>query len=160
VVWGLIGPSRIFSPGQIYSGLFLFFIVGAVASVAIWLAAQRWPKSAARYLLAPLIFGGAGAIPPATPLNYLSWGVVGFVFQYWIKRRWFGWWSRLNFLTSSGLDLGLALSTLTIFFAFTLNNIGAPDWWGNSVVAGTMDVQDTAVQVVLPQGQTFGPKTW
>lgn len=160
VIWGLIGPARMFSPGQIYSSLFFFFILGAIAPVAIYLAAKRWPTSLARYLMAPLIFGGASAIPPATPLNYLSWGVVGYLFQYVIKNRHFGWWSRLNFLTSSGLDLGLALGTLVIFFAFTLNDVNPPAWWGNEIVASTMDYKGTAVQVVLPEGQTFGPASW
>ncbi|KAI4601885.1 hypothetical protein KJ359_010751 [Pestalotiopsis sp. 9143b] len=160
VIWGLIGPARIFSPGQIYSGLFWFFLLGAITPVIIFFAAKKWPKSPIKYLMAPVIFGGAGAIPPATPLNYLSWGIVGFVFQYLIKNRHFAWWSRLNFLTSSGLDLGLALSTLVIFFAFTLNNINPPAWWGNTVITTTMDYQDTAIQTVLPPGETFGPATW
>ncbi|KAH8199653.1 hypothetical protein TruAng_006183 [Truncatella angustata] len=160
VIWGLIGPARIFSPGQVYSGLFIFFVIGAITPVILYYAAKKWPKSPVKYLMAPLIFGGAGAIPPATPLNYLSWGIVGFIFQYLVKKRHFNWWSRLNFLTSSGLDLGLALSTLFIFFAFTLNNIDPPDWWGNRIVAATMDAKNTAIQMVLPEGQTFGPATW
>ncbi|KAF7546861.1 hypothetical protein G7046_g9183 [Stylonectria norvegica] len=160
VIWGLLGPARMFSPGQVYQGLFLFFIVGAVLPIIIYLAAKRWPKSWLKYIMAPLIFGGAGAIPPATPLNYLSWGIVGFVFQFWIKKRHFAWWSRLNFLTSSALDLGLALSTLVIFFAFTMHDIDPPDWWGNSVVTTTMDVQGTAVLSHLPAGERFGPETW
>lgn len=77
-----------------------------------------------------------------------------------IRKRHFNWWSRLNYLTSSGLDLGLALSTLVIFFAFTLNNINPPSWWGNNVVFSTMDAQDKAIQVVLPPGSTFGPTKW
>ncbi|KAI0851754.1 small oligopeptide transporter [Daldinia vernicosa] len=160
VIWGLIGPSRVFSPGQIYSGLLTFFVVGAVAPIVFWFAARRWPRSGAKYLMAPLIFGGAGSIPPATPLNYLSWGVVGYIFQYVIKKRHFRWWSRLNYLTSAGLDLGLALGTLVIFFVFTLNEIEAPRWWGNDVVTGTMDYQGKAIQVVLPPGETFGPEVW
>lgn len=160
MIWGLIGPARIFSPGQIYSGLFWFFLIGAITPVIIYFAAKKWPKSPIKYLMAPVIFGGAGAIPPATPLNYLSWGIVGFVFQYLIKNRHSNWWNRLNFLTSSGLDLGLALSTLVIFFAFTLNNINPPEWWGNTVITTTMDYQDTAIQTVLPPGETFGPATW
>lgn len=110
--------------------------------------------------MAPLIFGGAGAIPPATPLNYFSWGIVGFIFQYWIKKRHFGWWGRLNFLTSCGLDLGLALGTLFIFFAFTMHGIEAPKWWGNEIVDSTMDAQGTAVQGQVASGQVFGPKSW
>lgn len=160
VIWGLLGPARIFSPGQVYSGLFIFFGIGAVVPAIIYFSAKKYPKSPLKYLIAPVIFGGAGSIPPATPLNYLSWGIVGFVFQYLIKKRNFRWWSRLNFLTSSGLDLGLALATLVIFFAFTLNNIDPPNWWGNNVITTTMDFQDTAIQTVLPPGQTFGPSTW
>lgn len=160
VIWGLIGPARIFSPGQIYSALFWFFVVGAVVPVAIYYSARKWPKSPVKYLMAPLIFGGAAAIPPATPLNYLSWGIVGFIFQKLIRKRYFGWWSRLNYLTSSGLDLGLALSTLFIFFAFTLNEVQAPVWWGNTIVSATMDAQDTAVQKVVAPGEHFGPAVW
>ena len=160
VIWGLIGPSRIFSPGAIYAGLFWFFVVGAIVPVLIYLATKRWPKSPARFLIAPLIFGGAGSIPPATPLNYLSWGMVGFVFNFWIKRRHHAWWSRLNFLTSSGLDLGLALATLFIFFAFTLHDIQPPKWWGNDIVGTTLDVQGTAVQAHVSDAQHFGPTSW
>lgn len=160
VIWGLIGPARIFSPGQIYQGLFIFFGVGAITPVIFFYAARKWPKSPVKYLMAPVIFGGSGSIPPASPLNYLSWGIVGFLFQYLIKKKHFAWWSRLNFLTSSALDLGLALSTLVIFFAFTLNEIDPPKWWGNDIVTSTMDFQDTAIQVVLPPGQTFGPSVW
>lgn len=160
VIWGLIGPDRMFSPGRIYGGLFLFFIVGAIVPVLIYVYVKRRPKSPARFLMAPLIFGGAGAIPPATPLNYLSWGIVGFIFQFWIKKRHFGWWRRLNFLTSSGLDLGLALGTLFIFFAFTMHDIRPPRWWGNDIVETTMDVQGTAVQFKIQGDSKFGPSTW
>ena len=160
MIWGLIGPARIFSPGRIYSGLLVFFVIGAVVPIVIYLAVKRWPKSPARFLIAPLIFGGSGAIPPATPLNYFSWGIVGFFFQYWVKRRYFGWWSRLNFLTSSGLDLGLSLATLFIFFAFTMQGISPPSWWGNDVVGTTMDVKGTAVQLHVAPGEHFGPSSW
>jgi hypothetical protein len=149
-----------FSPGHIYSGLFIFFGLGAIVPIIIYYVVKRSPKSPARYLMAPLIFGGAGAIPPATPLNYLSWGIVGFIFQFWVKKRHFGWWSRLNFLTSSGLDLGLALATLFIFFAFTLHEIDPPSWWGNDVVASTMDMQGTAVRAHVAKGERFGPESW
>lgn len=160
VIWGLIGPARMFSPGQIYSSLMIFFGIGAVVPVMIYYYVRRFPKSPAKYLMSPLIFGGSAAIPPASPLNYLSWGIVGFVFQYLIKKRHFGWWSRLNFLTSSGLDLGLGLATLVIFFGFTLNNVNPPKWWGNNVVQTTMDFTDTAVRNHVADGQTFGPTVW
>lgn len=149
-----------FSPGRVYSSLFLFFVLGAILPIMVYLGAKRWPKSPLRHVMTPIIFGGAGSIPPATPLNYFSWGLVGFLFQYWIKKRHFGWWSRLNFLTSSGLDLGLALATLFIFFAFSMQGIEPPRWWGNTVVSSTMDAQGTAIQGRVGDGERFGPKSW
>lgn len=160
IIWGLIGPQRIFSPGQIYSSLFIFFAIGALLPIVIYLLSKKYPKSPLKYLMAPLIFGGAAAIPPATPLNYLSWGIVGFIFQKVIRGRYFGWWSRLNYLTSSALDLGLALSTIFIFVAFTVNGVEGPRWWGNKVVGGTLDVQGIAVQKVVGAGEHFGPDVW
>ncbi|KAL2753590.1 hypothetical protein ACRALDRAFT_1044127 [Sodiomyces alcalophilus JCM 7366] len=160
VIWGLLGPARMFSPGQIYSGLFAFFALGAVVPVVIYFGAKRWPRSPFGFLMAPLIFGGPSSIPPATPLNYLSWGTVGLTFQYWIRKRHFNWWSRLNFLTSSGLDLGLALATLVIFFALSMHKLEPPKWWGNEVIKTTLDFKGKSVQAHVPDGQTFGPSEW
>ena len=129
VIWGLLGPQRIFSPGQVYSALLFGFPIGALFPVVIWAIQKKWPRSIFKYALAPIILGGGAQIPPATPLNYLSWGIVGYIFQNVIRKRNFRWWSRLNYLTASGLDTGLAISTLTIFFIFTLNKIDAPQWW-------------------------------
>ncbi|KKF95311.1 Sexual differentiation process protein isp4 [Ceratocystis fimbriata CBS 114723] len=160
VIWGLIGPARVFSPGQIYYGLFWFFIIGAITPVLLFYGAKRWPRSFMKNLIAPLIFGGAGAIPPATPLNYLSWGIVGYFFQYHLRKVHPRWWTRLNFLTASGLDLGLALATVFAFFAFTMHGIEGPDWWGNRLGKNTLDAQGGAVLIKLPEGQAFGPKSW
>lgn len=44
----------------------------------------------------PVIFSGTGFIPPASAVNYVPWGVVGFIFQYVIRRRHFSWWTKYN----------------------------------------------------------------
>jgi len=160
VIWGLLGPQRIFSPGQIYSILLIMFPIGAAMPVIFWLLSRKFPRSIFKYAMAPIILGGGGSIPPASPLNYLTWGIVGYLFQKVIRTRYFKWWSRLNYLTASGLDTGLAISTLCIFFIFTLNQIDAPKWWGNDVVPTTMDQMQTAVQVKVQPGEFFGPRTW
>ena len=129
IIWGLLGPQRIFSPGQVYSALFWFFPIGALMPMVFYFAAKKFPRSPIKYLMAPLILGGAGSIPPATPLNFLSWGAIGFIFQKYIRTKYWNWWSRLNYMTAIGLDTGLAISTLVIFFVFTLNKIDPPVWW-------------------------------
>ena len=159
VIWGLIGPARIFGPGQVYNGLMYFFIAGALGPPIFYLLARMFPKSQFRYINVPLIFGGSGMIPPATTINYTTWGTVGFVFNKFIKNRYRGWWSNYNYVTSAGLDTGLAICTILIFLTLQLTGQQAPQWWGNTVVTSTSDYQGTAVQIVLEDG-TFGPATW
>jgi OPT family oligopeptide transporter len=71
VIWGLLGPQRIFSPGQVYSILLIMFPIGAAMPVIFYYLSKKWPKSVFKYAMAPIILGGGGSIPPATPLNYL-----------------------------------------------------------------------------------------
>lgn len=50
----------------------------------------------------PIIVNGTGWIPPASALNYVPWAIVGFISQYLVRRRHFGWWSKYNCTPSSG----------------------------------------------------------
>jgi OPT family oligopeptide transporter len=138
IIWGVIGPSRIFSGTGIYAKLQWFWLIGALTPVVFYFAAKRFPRSPIRYLNAPVIFGGLGYIPPATPLIYLSWGIVGFIFNKVIRNSKRGWWLTYNYVTSAALDSGLALSTIIIFFALLLPQVNPPAWWGNNVVGSTM----------------------
>ena len=69
---------------------------------------------------------------------------------------------RFNYITSAGLDVGLAICTIVIIAALNLTTTTFPAWWGNTVPARTMDYLDTAVQKKVAPGNTFGPAagTW
>jgi OPT family small oligopeptide transporter len=138
IIWGVIGPGRIFSGNGVYKNLQYFWILGALLPVVFYFGARRFPRSPLRYLHAPVILGGTGYIPPATPMNYLAWGTVGFVFNRFIRNRFRGWWLSYNYVTSAALDAGLAISTIIIFFALLLPKVNPPSWWGNNVVGSTM----------------------
>ncbi|TVY76128.1 Sexual differentiation process protein isp4 [Lachnellula suecica] len=157
VIFGVIGPARIFGKDGFYKNFLWMFLVGAVTPVLFYTLHRMFPKSGARYLSAPLIFGGVLFIPPATPLTYLSWVMVGMTFNYVIRKKYEGWWKQYNYLTSGGMDLGLAICLIIMFFAVSLPQRTFPDWWGTTVVANTMDSMGTAVQTVMKKGETFGP---
>jgi OPT family small oligopeptide transporter len=122
VIWGLVGPQRIFSAGQVYNSMLYFFIAGAFGPAIFYYLARMFPNSNLRYINVPLIFGGSGQIPPASTINYTTWAAVGFVFNKVIKNRYRGWWSNYNYITSAGLDCGLAISTIIIFLTLQLTN--------------------------------------
>lgn len=160
VIWGAIGPRRMFGPGALYSALQWFWLIGVLGPVVTWLLARRWPKSVFRYVSVPLIFGGCGSIPPATVYNFLCWGVVGWLFQWFVRRRWRGWWFQYNYITSAALDCGLVVSTIIIFFTLYLTGTEPPQWFGNVKVLETLDHAGGAVKKVVGEGQKFGPSTW
>ncbi|KAH8157022.1 hypothetical protein CIB48_g11227 [Xylaria polymorpha] len=160
VIWSTIGPARIFSGNAIYSSLQWFWLVGAVSPVIAWFFARRYPRSMARYINMPLVFGGSGWIPPATVYSYLCWGSVGLLFNYFIKRRFNGWWLHYNYITSAALDCGLIISTLLIFFTLYLTSANAPRWYGNYDIYETLDQRGLAIKSFAAAGETFGPTSW
>jgi len=99
-------------------------------------------------------------MPPATGINYASWAIVGFIFNYFIRRFHFRWWMRYNYILSAGLDAGIGISMLLIFFTVQYPNGGITlNWWGNNVWMNTADALGTPMNV-LAAGETFGPATW
>ncbi|KAL1859528.1 hypothetical protein VTK73DRAFT_7572 [Phialemonium thermophilum] len=160
VVWGAVGPARLFSGKALYSPLQWFWLVGAVSPVITWFFARRYPRSIWRYINMPLIFGGSGWIPPATVYIYFCWAGVGAFFNYFVRRRNSGWWLQYNYVTSAALDTGLIVSTFIVFFSLYMSGAQAPNWFGNNQALSTLDMLSMAVQKVVPPGETFGPSTW
>ncbi|KAH7925880.1 OPT oligopeptide transporter [Leucogyrophana mollusca] len=165
VMWGVIGPARQFSPGQIYHGLTWFFLLGALCPVGAWIISVKWPGSFIRYVNFPVIFAGTYLMPPATALNYVPWAIIGFVFQFIIRRRHFSWWMKYNYVLSAALDSGVAISIVLIFFFLqypkdgTIGSTTIANWWGNNVYLNTADGRETPY-LPVPDSGTFGPAMW
>ncbi|KAH9946707.1 OPT oligopeptide transporter [Amylocystis lapponica] len=163
IIWGVIGPARQFSKGQIYYGLVFFFLVGAIAPLVSYFISLRWPNSLFKYVNFPVIFNGTSLIPPASAVNYVPWTIVGFIFNFVIRRRHFSWWTKYNYILSAALDSGLAISVVIIFFclqyprAGTIGENTLSKWWGNTVYQHTADAKMTPLRKT---NGTFGPGTW
>ncbi|KAI8822241.1 OPT oligopeptide transporter protein-domain-containing protein [Fimicolochytrium jonesii] len=157
-IWGVIGPQRMFSMGEIYSSLLWFFPIGFFLPFLVYYLAKKFPRSIFRYIDVPVLFACGSFIPPATIMNYVSWGFVGWLFNKVFRDRFRGWWINYNFVTSAALDCGLALATIAVFFALTYHGTTI-EWWGNTVDKETLDHNGMARTIVLTNG-TFGPNTW
>ncbi|KAK0717183.1 OPT oligopeptide transporter protein-domain-containing protein [Lasiosphaeria miniovina] len=160
IIWGAIGPARMFSGSALYSSLQWFWLVGAIAPIATYFLARRYSRGFWRYVNMPLVFGGSGMLPPATVFIFFCWGIVGGVFNYFIRRRKMGWWLQYNYVTSAALDCGLILSTLVVFFALVLTSSDGPKWFGNNQALSTLDMNSLAVKSIVAPGEKFGPTEW
>jgi len=94
VIWGVIGPAKLFGKGALYSWSNWFWLIGAVLPAIQYVLVRFYPRSFLRYVYFPTIFGAAGMIPPATTWYIGQWIIVGLIFNYWVRKRWFGWWCK------------------------------------------------------------------
>ncbi|KAE8356743.1 OPT oligopeptide transporter protein-domain-containing protein [Aspergillus coremiiformis] len=161
VIWGLVGPRRLYSVGMIYSSLLHFFWIGAIAPLITYALYKLTKKQYWKYVNWPLIFTGTANVPPATGINYSSWALVNFIFNHFIKRRYFAWWTKYNYILAAALDTGLALSGIIIFFCISYPGAVFPQWWGNTVYLNTADGDGTPWKKI-PEVGYFGPAngTW
>ncbi|KAI0009733.1 OPT family small oligopeptide transporter [Xylariaceae sp. FL0662B] len=160
IVWGVIGPERMFGPGSLYVNFNWFWLIGAGLPVVFWFLVRMTRIDFVRDLNAPIMLGAMSWLPPATPLSFWAWGIVGLIFNYGIRRKFAGWWRTYNYVTAAGLDAGLILSTIVIFFAITLPGVTIPQWWGNVDVFNNVDSSSTGWLKTVAEGETFGPASW
>ncbi|KAI5123225.1 hypothetical protein M0805_001314 [Coniferiporia weirii] len=160
LLWGGIGPKRLFDSGALYNPLMYFFLIGAILPIPFYFLARRYPLSYWRFVNVPVIFAGISMLPPATGINYSAWFTFGAIFQYFMRRFHFRWWMRYNYILSAALDSGVAISLIVIFFSLQLPKGGVTlNWWGNTVWQNTLDAMG-APFLTVPVGETFGPATW
>lgn len=134
VIWGLVGPRRIFGDLGEYGKVNWFFLGGAIAPLLVWLLQKAFPNQKwISHVNMPVLLGATGIMPPASAVNFTSWIVVGFLSGFMIFRYRPEWWRRYNYVLSAGLDAGTAFMTLLLFFSLQYWNFINVDWWGNKV---------------------------
>ncbi|KAG8373625.1 hypothetical protein BUALT_Bualt11G0043700 [Buddleja alternifolia] len=131
VIWGLIGPQRIFGDLGYYSAINWSFLVGAIAPVLVWLAYKAFPDQQwIKQITVPVLLVSIINMPPATSVNYNSWIIIGFLSGYVAYRYYREWWSRHNYVLSGALDAGLAFMGVFLYLCLGMEHISL-DWWGS-----------------------------
>ena len=97
VLWGTIGPIKMFGPGGQYTLLLMGFPFGFALVMAFWLIKKRYKNvSWLRQVHPVVMLSGAihwapyniSYIWPAVPVAWFSW--------IYIKRRFLGMWARVT----------------------------------------------------------------
>ncbi|XBI76496.1 hypothetical protein VPH35_069725 [Triticum aestivum] len=149
VIWGLIGPRRIFGVLGTYSAVNWFFLGGAIAPLLVWFAHKAFPSQNWILLInMPVMIGCTVKMPPATAVNYTTWVLVGFLSGYVVYRYRRDWWERHNYLLSGALDAGLAFMAVLVYLCLGLENISL-NWWGNDLDGCPLASCPTAKGIVV-----------
>lgn len=131
IIWGVVGPKRMFGKLGLYEKQNWFFLAGAIAPAMVWFLSKQFPKvKFLKYINMPILIGATVNMPPARSIDYIMWGTVGFIFNYIIFNRHKKWWSRHNYILSGALDAGVAFLAVLCYFSLQLEGIDNLNWWG------------------------------
>lgn len=155
VLWGTIGPVKVFGAGGQYTALLVGFPFGLLLPIALWYLQKkvktRWTRQ-----LHPiaLLYGPINWAPynlsymlPAAWIAWLSW--------IWCKSRFIGLWSKYNFVLSASFSSGIAIAAIVMFFALQYNGLEL-SWWGNDITSAGCEGRACTL-LTLKEGGRFGP---
>ncbi|CAF1452382.1 unnamed protein product, partial [Rotaria sordida] len=131
VIWGVVGFDKTFGVGSIYYPLLFGLLIGLVLPIISWFL---WKKLSNIKWLAfinfPLILVATNALPPAPAVEFTTWFLVGFIFNFILYRYAHVWWEKYAYVFSAGMSCGVAICGFIIFITLQNNNIEFPQWWG------------------------------
>ncbi|PHH72196.1 hypothetical protein CDD80_4690 [Ophiocordyceps camponoti-rufipedis] len=157
VLWGTVGPDRIFGHRGQYSAALVGFPLGVIIVVFFWLLGRRFPRWDWVRQIHPvaIMYGGIVWAPynmsyvwPSVPIAWFSW--------IYLKSRYLGLWSKYNFVLSAAWSCGIAIAGIIIFFALQYTGTDL-DWWGNRIVDAGCEGKACTLKTLAP-GEYFGPR--
>ncbi|KAL7143053.1 hypothetical protein ABFS83_08G165500 [Erythranthe nasuta] len=131
IIWGVIGPMRMFTSKGVYGNLNWWFLAGGLAPIPAYLLGRKYPdKKWIRLINVPLILGATMSMPPARAVNYIMWGIVGIYFNMYLYRVHKKWWARNAYVLAAALNAGIAFLAVLLYFTLQSYDVAGPDWWG------------------------------
>lgn len=176
VLFGAIGSKRVFGTGGgdgLYPFLKWCFLIGAVVAL-IFFAIQytipayigkRYPERKEAMVrlserlgkINPVVINmGFLQFAPGN-LSYITGGV--YLAAFWtlyLKKRYTEWWAKYTYVMVAGVNVGIALAAIIVFFALQYSDIEL-SWWGNNVPYAGADGNETPLLTLAP-GQLIGPQ--
>ncbi|KAK7203707.1 OPT oligopeptide transporter protein-domain-containing protein [Myxozyma melibiosi] len=154
IMYGIIGPQRMFF--TLYPVLKYCFLMGFLFAFPLYALKVYFPKKM-MYFHPILFINGFSRWGSTYNLSYYTPGLVmGYIFNRYIKHRYVRWWTKYNYVLTSGLSAGMAFGGIVIFLTLQYTNTSVK-WWGNSVYASGIDYAKTATLKDIPEGG-FGLK--
>ncbi|KAM0748121.1 OPT oligopeptide transporter [Meredithblackwellia eburnea MCA 4105] len=156
VIWGLIGPQRLFSKGSLYYPTMFGWLMGAIVPFIPYYFARRYPRSLWKYVNIPVSIYGPLTLSPYGNNMFVNAVWVALIVNGYIKRKYLAWWMKCNYVGSTALNAALALGGIVWYFILQYHD-KTPNWWGNTVSYTGCDSPSACTRLKLPEQGFFGP---
>ncbi|KAK9374022.1 OPT oligopeptide transporter protein-domain-containing protein [Lipomyces chichibuensis] len=136
LVWGVVGPSRVFN--TLYPMLKWAFLIGVLAGAPCYYIRRYFLKYLKNF--SPILFlAGMSRFQSGYNLSYYTPGLqFSFVFMYYIRRRYLAWWTKYNYVLTSALGAGVAFGAILVFVSLQVTSVNL-NWWGTLVSSAGVD---------------------
>ncbi|KAI4740640.1 OPT-domain-containing protein [Aureobasidium sp. EXF-12298] len=160
VLWGTLGPHKVFGKGGLYTLLLIGFPVGLVVPPILYYVTRAFPQKKWLRQIHPIaIIYGALTWAPYNMAYVWPQVPIGFIAMVWLKTRYLACWSKYNYVLSASWSAAIGISAIIIFFSVQYSGNVSLDWWGNNV--SSMGCEGTAcTRLKLAKGEFFGPRSW
>ncbi len=156
VLWGTIGPKKVFGSGGQYTALLIGWPIGLLLPLFFWALQRRFPRALWMRQIHPVVmlYGmiywapyNLSYVIPSVPIAYFSW--------IWLKNRHLAFWSKYNFVLSASFSSGIGIAAIIMFFGLQWKSQRL-SWWGNDVVSQGCE-DEACTLFTLGEGEHFGP---
>ncbi|KAG2078169.1 OPT superfamily oligopeptide transporter [Suillus decipiens] len=132
IAWGGLA-HQLFSYGQRYQWVPLSYLIGLVAPLPFWIIHRYWPRLRMDYYYIPIICYYIGALSAGINSSVVSYYMVSFLCQWWLRTRYPRWFIKYNYLVGAALDGGTQV--MVFILSFAVQGAGGkahliPEWWG------------------------------
>ncbi|KAF8943272.1 hypothetical protein BGZ47_005624 [Haplosporangium gracile] len=137
LIFGALGPSRMFTSSGNYGFVYYGFLVGAIIPVILWALSKAYPRVSWSNVNFCVITQGMTAYPNGYTFSILPGLIACLVFRFYMFRYHQGWWQKYALILASALDTGTAFTSVVLFL-FVSGGVSsklrfdAPHWWGNN----------------------------
>jgi OPT family small oligopeptide transporter len=136
LIYGALGPVKVFGPSSYYNFIYWGFLIGAVIPVVQWGLSKKFTNIRWSCFNIAVFAGGMSGYPGGQPIGVLPCIILCIVWQFWVFRYKKDLWSKYTFILSAALDTGAAFTGL-FFFVFLQGgispklNFSFPSWFLN-----------------------------
>lgn len=136
LIFGALGPARMFALSGGYGYVFYGFLIGAIIPIIFWAFSKVYPRISWSNVNVSIVADGMSAFPNGYTMGILLSLISCLVFRFYMFRYHKGWWQKYALILASALDTGAAFTSI-VLFVFVSGGVSlkllvyAPHWWGN-----------------------------
>ncbi|KAI0529874.1 OPT oligopeptide transporter protein-domain-containing protein [Xylaria digitata] len=134
IAWGALA-KEMFSPGSRYALVPIALLLGFLPPLLFHTLHRAYPKVGFWKINTPIILAYAGFLSVGISSSMLSYFIIGFASQYWLRRYKPEWFIKYNYVLAAAPDGGTQVLVFLLTYT-VLGGIGPevkfPQYWGNN----------------------------